>query len=146
MGGAVKSWVKDLGDTLEGTVNTVGNLGEGILQADLDKVAGATTGLATDILGAGTGATSVIEGVKLGGAAIADVTGVTAMQERLQQEAELSAAEARRRALISDAMARNQGGEDAKITLNSQRNRRKGNVSATGIAGMDTSVKTGVQG
>lgn len=142
MGGAVKSWVKDIGDQLEDLRDNAGDILEGTVQGDLGKIGDATMGN----LEIATGTRQMKSNFNTAVAGINEITGVTAMQEKLQQEAELSASEARRRALISDAMARNQGGEDAKITLNSQRNRRKGNVSATGIAGMDTSVKTGVQG
>lgn len=142
MGGAVKGWVKDLGDSLEDLRDNTGDILEGTVQGDLGKVGDAFVGN----LEIATGMRQMKSNFNAAVAGINEITGVTAMQEKLQQEAELSAAEARRRALISDAMARNQGGEDAKITLNSQRNRRKGNASATGIAGMDTSVKTGVQG
>lgn len=142
MGGAVKSWVKEVGNQLEDLRDNTGDIIEGSLQGDLGKIGDASLGnleIVTGVRQSKNAFNTVVAGIN-------EVTGVTAMQEKLQQEAELSASEARRRALISDAMARNQGGEDAKITLNSQRNRRKGNVSATGIAGMDTSIKTGVQG
>lgn len=142
MGGAIKSWVKEVGNQLEDLRDNTGDIIEGSLQGDLGKIGDASLGnleIVTGVRQSKNAFNTVVAGIN-------EVTGVTAMQERLQQEAELSASEARRRALISDAMARNQGGEDAKITLNSQRNRRKGNASATGIAGMDTSVKTGVQG
>lgn len=142
MGGAIKGWIKDVGDQMEDLRDNTGDIIEGSLQGDLGKIGDASLGNFEIISGIRQSKNTFNAAV----AGINEITGVTAMQEKLQQEAELSAAEARRRALISDAMARNQGGEDAKITLNSQRNRRKGNASATGIAGMDTSVKTGVQG
>lgn len=138
MGGSVKQFAKStFEDTMNistggmyGAVSQKGNflenMGKNFTQSLTDSVTGK------EMI---KGATNILN----------DVTGVTAMQQKLDQEAEMSRQEARRRALLSDAMARAEGADNAKITLNTARRAKRAGGSGTGVAGMDTAQGTGVQ-
>lgn len=138
MGGSAKKWVEQATEDVL-NVSTAGVYGAATADKGnfLDNMGKSFSGAVTGQLGATAlkGTTNIVN----------DVTGVTAMQQKLDQEAEMSRQEARRRALLSDAMARAEGADNAKITLNTARRAKRAGGSGTGVAGMDTAQGTGVQ-
>lgn len=139
--GGNSSPVKVIKKATDRFITATGNVGEGLAQGDFSK-AFKNIGYATEEFTKGvTGITSFKAGV--GG--VADITGATAAQQGLNAQIEQGRADARRQALISDELARNEGGEGARVSLNTGRNRRLYNQSATGISGAGSSKGTGVQ-
>lgn len=84
-----------------------------------------------------------VQGLREG---IGDITGANAMRKAQMDEISRQEAEARRQALLSDAMAREAGGDPTRISLNTGK-RRAGSQSGggTGIGGTGTSRDTGIQ-
>lgn len=138
MGGSAGKTLKKSGDRF---VKSVGNIGEGVFAGDFSKVA-KNTGYATEEWVKGF---SGLTFAKAGVGAVADMTGATAAQRGLENQIEQSKQEARRQALLSDALSREEGADGARISLNTGKNRRNGGSSATGISGASNSNGTGVQ-
>jgi hypothetical protein len=119
------------------------NFVTGLATGDLSK---ATSGV-KDSLSVSTGldtAKSIGKEVQRG---IADISGAKAAQDQLNMQNQLAKQEARRQALLSDAMAREAGGEGADVRLGRDASKRRKNFSSsTGIAGAGSSRQTGVQG
>lgn len=101
--------------------------------------------MATGYAGAVTGYDKAKTTTEVVGSVVGDLTGATAAQEQLNQQVTQSKADSRRQALLSDAMAQNEGGESARVSLNTAKNRRKAGSSATGISGASSSNTTGIQ-
>lgn len=85
----------------------------------------------------------VVQGLREG---VGEITGANAMRKAQMDEISRQEAEARRQALLSDAMAREAGGDPTRISLNTGK-RRAGSQSGggTGIGGTGTSRDTGIQ-
>jgi hypothetical protein len=152
-----KSIVKSVGGTIKKTISSAKDLGKGVANAtygvatlDSDKIkrglSQQKSGLKSnfevmtqfDLLKAAGGE------LKRG---IADISGAKAAQDQLNMQNQLAQQEARRQALLSDAMARESGGEGADVRLGSRSRRRRGAGSiSTGISGTGSSRQTGVQG
>lgn len=141
MGGFVKSIVNTAKSAVKNTVNIVKNTAEG----DIGSAFKSATGAVKDVAGVTTGfggAKGAAADVQKG---LADLTGATAAQEQLQMQAELSRRESRRQALLSDALARSEGGEGARVITGGRRKKTSG-AASTGISGASGSRGTGVQG
>lgn len=89
--------------------------------------------------------TGIPQGISTAGEYAAEWTGAKAAQEQLQMQAEMSRRESRRQALLSDALARSEGGEGARVITGGRRKKTSGQAS-TGISGASGSRGTGVQG
>lgn len=144
-GNTFKAVVAPIKKAVTKSVTAAGNIGEGILAGDIKKTVKNTGAFLEEGAKFGTGITTV-KGT-MGGLsqAIADVSGATALKEQLDQQMALSRDEARRQALLSDELSRSAGGEGARVSLNTRRNRLGMNQSATGITGAASSRGTGVQ-
>lgn len=138
MGGSAGAVIKK---SVDRTVKSVGNIGEGVLAGDVSKVVKNTGYVTEEFIKGYTGLTFV----KAGLGAVADATGATAAQKGLENQIEMSKQETRRQALLSDALAREQGADSAQVSLNTGKNRRNAGSSATGISGTSSSNGTGVQ-
>ena len=145
MGNTVKAIAKPVTTSIKKAVTAVGNVGEGILAGDVKKTIKGTGAFGEELFKASSGITAFKSTVGGGSQAIADVSGATALKEQLDQQMSLSREESRRQALLSDELARSAGGEGARVSLNTRRNRLGMNQSATGITGASSSRGTGVQ-
>lgn len=145
MGNTVKAIAKPVTTSIKKAVTAVGNVGEGILAGDVKKTIKSTGAFGEELFKASSGITAFKSTVGGASQAIADVSGATALKEQLDQQMSLSREESRRQALLSDELARSAGGEGARVSLNTRRNRLGMNQSATGITGASSSRGTGVQ-
>lgn len=137
---------KSAGRIAKAAVKTVANTSTlGLYGAATSKEGNFLENAAKSFGGAVSGLTMGQAYAKEGSKILADATGATAAQEGLQQSLAQSQAEARRQALMSDALARDSGGELARVSINTGRNRKAGGSSATGISGTSASQGTGVQ-
>lgn len=143
----VKRGVKKLGSSVKGVASSVGNTAWGLATGDVDKFERGLGQAYQSVRDTASGAWSVGAGALLDGTqqAVADLSGATAAQEQLDQQAEMSRREARRQALTSDAMARAEGREGARVVTGGRKKKNRG-ASATGVSGTSGSRGTGVQG
>jgi hypothetical protein len=84
------------------------------------------------------------EGARLTGEGLGEITGSNALRKQAMDQAAQAEAETKRQADLSDAMARNAGGDPANIFLGTSRRKRTGGGSS-GSAGTQNSQGTGVQ-
>lgn len=141
MSKVVKAVTNTFKSAVKSTANIVKNVGQGDIGGAFDSAKSAFKNVAdlqTGFSASKAAGATIQEG-------LADLTGATAAQEQLQMQAELSRREARRQALLSDALARSEGGEGARVITGGRRKRTSGSA-ATGISGASGSRGTGVQG
>lgn len=101
---------------------------------------------AANPLGGEIGLTGQIKaGTKALGEGLGEITGANALRKQAMDQASAAEAEAKRQANLSDAMARNAGGDPANIFLGTSRRRRTNAGGAGGSAGAQNSQGTGVQ-
>lgn len=142
MGSVVKNVTKSVKKAVSSAADIVTNTAKGDFSEALDS----TGDFFKSSLAATTGYSGAKGAIKDTTEFLADATGATAAQKQLEQQAELSKREARRQALLSDAMARNQGGDAARVITGGRgKNNRSGGRSTSGKSGTQTSGRTGVQ-
>lgn len=141
MGSVIKKTWSGIKKTVKSTANIVKNTAKGDFDEALKSAGRAVdSGFRT-----ATGVEATKGAIKDTTKFIADATGATAAQEQLEMQAAMSRREARRQALLSDALARNQGGDSARIITGSRNNKRGGRSSSSGKSGTQSSRGTGVQ-
>lgn len=118
-------------------LNTIGNAAMAPATGGLSLINPNSNSLTGDL------AKGAIQGIREG---IGDVTGANALRKQQMDEASRQEAEARRQALLSDAMAREANGDPTRISLNTGK-KRAGSQSGggTGIGGTGNSRDTGIQ-
>lgn len=82
------------------------------------------------------------------GEALGELTGANALRKQMMDQQAAAEEEARRQANISDAMARNAGGDPTNIFLSTGNRRKRGSSGggvSTGSVGTGSSKNTGVQ-
>jgi hypothetical protein len=80
------------------------------------------------------------------GEGLGEITGSNALRKEAMDQQQANEEEAKRQAMVSDAMARNQGGDATNIFLGTgKRGGKGGKGSGTGAAGTGNSRDTGVQ-
>lgn len=142
MGSTVKKTWSGIKKTVKSTANIVKNTAKG----DFDEAL-KSTGRAVDVgFRTATGIEATKGSIQDTTKFLADATGATAAQEQLDQQAAMARREARRQALLSDAMARNAGGDSARIITGRRgSSNSRGGQSTSSKSGTQTSARTGVQ-
>lgn len=79
------------------------------------------------------------------GEGIGEISGSNALRKEAMDKQQAAEEESKRQALISDAMARNAGGDPTSIFLSGGSKRKKAGGGGTGSAGTGSSRGTGVQ-
>lgn len=77
--------------------------------------------------------------------AIGEITGANAARKAAMDQQQAAREEALRQSRLSDAMAKNTGGDPTNIYLGSGRGRRRGGRAGSGSSGTQTSTGTGIQ-
>jgi hypothetical protein len=119
--------------------NPLGKVGDNILGKDtfLNKAVNSVVspvGIVDQVQG----------GIRNIGEGLGEITGSNALRKQAMDQQQAAEEEAKRQANMSDAMARNAGGDATSIFLASGK-RKKGVTGATGSAGSSNSRDTGVQ-
>jgi hypothetical protein len=83
-------------------------------------------------------------GVRNVGEGLGEITGSNALRKQAMDQQQTAEEEAKRQSDISDALARNAGGDATNIFLATGK-RKKGGSGSTGAAGSSSSRDTGVQ-
>lgn len=134
------------GNVLKSTAKSLANTATlGVYGAATTNKGNFLENAAGSFAGGVTGFDTAKVGVQETGKILADITGATAANANLAQQAEQARQEARRQAILSDALARNEGDTTTRVSLNTGRNRRSLVQNSTGVSGASSSKGTGVQ-
>jgi len=79
------------------------------------------------------------------GEGLGEITGSNALRKQAMDQQQANEEEAKRQAMVSDAMARSQGGDATNIFLATGKRGKGGKGGGTGSAGTGSSRDTGVQ-
>jgi hypothetical protein len=79
------------------------------------------------------------------GEGLGEITGSNALRKQAMDQQQANEEEAKRQAMVSDAMARSQGGDATNIFLATGKRGKGGKGGSTGSAGTGSSRETGVQ-
>ena len=130
----------------------LGSVGDNALGKNNFFTQAANVGLSSAMTGGlslFTNPNSPIEAKKVAKVAaegIGEVTGSNAMRKQAMDQQQANEEAAKKAADVSDAMARNAGGDPTAIFLNTgKKGKRSGGVAGTGSTGTGSSRDTGVQ-
>lgn len=79
------------------------------------------------------------------GEGLGEITGSNALRKQAMDQQQANEEEAKRQAMVSDAMARSEGGDATNIFLATGKRGKRGGGGSTGSAGTGSSRDTGVQ-
>lgn len=79
------------------------------------------------------------------GEGLGEITGSNALRKQAMDQQQANEEEAKRQAALSDAMARNSGGDPTAIFIGGGSKRKRGGGGSTGSTGTGNSRDTGVQ-